>query len=149
MSEPVANAKNWRRWGVVAWPLLPLMTSLVGCGSRVEATVSGVVKLDGARLDHGQVVFVPVAGSGGQGAVGQIQSDGSYSIQVARTGGLPPGKYGVTVSSREPSKSSQSGGPPSPGKLLTPKRYSRADTTDLLVEVRPGGNSIDLDLVSK
>lgn len=122
---------------------------MAGCGGRAESSVSGVATLNGTAIDHGQVVFVPTTGNGGQGASGQIQSDGSYSIQVGQTGGLPAGNYKVVVVSRAPSVADASGGPPTPGKLLTPERYGQAQTTNLQFEVEPGRNTIDLELSSK
>ena len=129
--------------------LVTLETGLNGCGSRAESTVSGAVTLDGVALEHGQVVFVPT-GTGGQGVTGQIQSNGSYRMQVGQTGGLPAGEYKVVVLSRAPSvTSSTPGAPPAPGKLLTPERYRQATTTDLQFVVEPGSNTIDLELKSK
>ncbi len=129
--------------------MLQVSIGMMGCGSRAESTVSGVVTLDGVALDGGQVVFVPVSGSGGQGATGQIQSGGSYAIQVGQLGGLPAGEYKVVVQLRAPSVPSGSGGPPAPGKLLTPDRYRQANTTDLQFVVEPGSNTINLELTSK
>jgi len=130
--------------------LLPLTTVLVGCGQRAESTVSGLVTLGGSALDHGQVVFVPVSGSVGQGATGQIESDGNYTLQVGQTGGLPSGEYKVLVLSRAPSvPSTKPGAPPLPGKLLTPERYRQRTTTDLQFVVEPGSNTINLELLSK
>ncbi len=126
-----------------------MVVGVVGCGGRAESRVAGVVTLDGATLDHGHVVFVPASGSGGQGASGQIQSDGGYSIQVGRTGGLPAGDYKVLVVSRAPSVANASGAPPAPGKLLTPEHYGQAQKTDLQFEVKPGRNTINLELSTK
>jgi hypothetical protein len=143
-----SSAGTWRR-PIVGCLLLMMATSLVGCGTSAESTVSGAVTLDGVALDHGQVVFVPT-GSGGQGVTGQIQSDGSYRMQVGQTGGLQAGEYKVVVLARAPAlTSSTPGAPPAPGKLVTPARYGNAATTDLQFVVEPGGNTINLELASK
>jgi hypothetical protein len=149
-----AMGKYARGWAstqrLAGYLLLPLMTALVGCGSRAESTVSGLVTLGGSALDHGQVVFVPVTGGGGQGATGQIESNGSYTVQVGQTGGLPAGEYKVVVLSQAPSvPRATPGAPPLPGKLLTPERYRQATTTELQFVVEPGSNKINLELLSK
>ncbi len=115
-----------------------------GCGNGL-ATVQGKVSLDGKSLEGGNVTLYPV----GRGPLSYsgIASDGSYQIRTASRRGVSPGKYVATVSWRS--------GVPSSGMTLqqiqalerVPIRYCVKETSDLQVDVQPGSNSIDLQLV--
>jgi hypothetical protein len=119
---------------------------VAGCGGK-PATVSGTITLDGTPLARGSVAFTPV--NGGQKATGVIASDGSYSLNTNRDVGLDVGEYRTTVVSREPGKVDKYGGPPLPGKYLSPKRYANGATSGLQYNVTKGHNSIDIELTSK
>lgn len=121
----------------------------MGCGAGVESRVSGEVTVDGNPLEGGRVVFSPKGEGATQGATGKIDSSGRYEVQSGRTGGLNAGKYAVTVAARGRTQPTASGGPPAPGKLLTPPKYRSAATTDLFVNVESGSNTIDLELTSE
>jgi hypothetical protein len=119
--------------------------ALVGCGGLYDATVTGMVTLDGAPVPRGAVKFVP--DRGGAPAYGIIESDGAYSIMIGREPGLPSGAYTVTVVANEPSTpSANSATPPAPGKPLSPPWYRDVATTPLKQSVAPGKNQIDLQL---
>lgn len=129
----------------VAGSLLVLVAMSVGC-SEYDATVSGVVQLDGTPLDHGKVMYV---GEGtGVMAIGKIDSSGDYEVQVATSGGLPSGEYQVKVICQAPAAPSVGGAPPAPGKSLIPRKYARGLTSGLQFTVEPGSNTIDLELSS-
>lgn len=119
-----------------------------GCGAGLEASVSGMVTLDGKALNSGYVTFSSDTPDTGGSASGQIRSGGGYQVQAGRTGGLPAGRYRVTVIAREESRPNPNGGPPAPGKLMTPGKYAKADSSGLIVDVEPGKNVINLDLAS-
>lgn len=123
-----------------------LMLAMVGCGGN-PASVSGVVTLDGQSLDRGKVSFTPV--SGGLKAIGVIQADGSYVLSTNRESGLQIGEYLVTVTALEPSVPDPNGGPPRPGKHITPRHYSNVNKSGLRFSVEKGSNSIDLELSSE
>ena len=129
--------------------VLGLFMMISGCGSGTESTVSGRVTLDGTALEKGIVLFMPTPGGSGKAATGVIDSGGDYWVQVAMTGGLPAGEYSVSVTSSAPPKPSRHGGPPGPGKLLTPKRYARPKTSGFTFQIAPGSNDIDLELTTK
>ena len=127
----------------ITW-LLGLSLSLVliaGCSQR-ESSVSGKVTIDGKPLTSGTVAFYP--SGGGAAAYGSIQSDGTYRIATGATGGLNAGEYGVTVVATTP---------PQPGfqfgKMLSPERYNKLETSGLKFTVTTGSNQIDLPLSSK
>lgn len=123
-----------------------VFVTLVGCGGN-PATVTGVVMMDGRPLNTGTVGFNPV--SGGMKAVGIIQSDGSYELKTNRETGLQVGEYQTTVIALEPGEEVVHGGPPRPGKNITPKRYGSTSTSGLKFTVKQGSNVIDIELSSE
>jgi hypothetical protein len=126
---------------------LALVTaSAIGCGGGQEAQVTGVVTLDGQPLTRGSVTFVPV--EGGPGASATINSDGAFSARTGSTAGLRPGEYAISVRSSGDPTADPNGGPPKPGKLLTPPKYGSTETSGFRETVNPGANEINLDLKS-
>jgi hypothetical protein len=127
---------------------LGLLVASSGCGGVYDSSARGIVSLDGKSLPRGAVTFHPV--SGGPAAYAMIREDGSYSIRTGREEGLPAGEYEVSVSANEPSVAqSSNGGPPPPGKLITPAWYRMKETSGLKFTVKPGKNEINLDLSTK
>ena len=132
-----------------------LTFGLAGCGRSYDATVSGMVTLDGELIRTGTVAFVPVGE--GTPAYGHIRSDGSFVMQIGQgdeddpdAGGIMPGKYRVSVVSREPAPDGigERGGPPEPGRLLTPARYGDVATSGLEFEAQRGKNVLPIELTS-
>lgn len=132
--------------GIVGICVAPILS---GCGGTYDATVSGVVSLDGQAIPRGTVSFQPK--QGGAIAFGRIDENGEYILRTGRENGLSPGDYYVTVSANEASTASQSkgGGPPPMGKSITPLRYRSKDTSGLSFVVEAGSNEINLELTSK
>jgi hypothetical protein len=128
---------------------LTSLVNLVGCGGPFDSKVSGKVTLNGASLARGVVTYVPV--SGGPAAYAPIDDDGTYVIHTGREAGLPSGDYQVTVAANEPSAERQTskGGPPPPGKLITPTWYRAKETSGLKFTVQPGKNEINLELTTE
>lgn len=122
---------------------------LAGCGGPYDSKVSGKVTLDGAVIPTGTVAFLPM--SKGPAAYGRVDSSGVYTIQTGKEVGLPSGDYLVAVTATEPSSTSKTadGGPPPPGKAITPAWYGNKDTSGLKYTVKRGSNTIDLELNSK
>lgn len=113
---------------------------ICGCSSS-WGTASGTVTVDGEPLKEGIITFHPV--EGGATAYGQI-SEGSFTINTGNVKGLKTGSYDITVSAStipEPGSSEQA-------KLLTPKKYSTKETTDLHRDVSWGNNPFKFDLKS-
>jgi hypothetical protein len=123
--------------------------SLAGCGGPYDATAYGVVSLDGQVVPRGTVAYHPVGG--GPAAYARIEDDGSYLVRTGREEGLPSGEYEVTVTANEPAAMQQTahGGPPPPGKAITPPWYRTRNTSGLKVAVQPGNNELNLDLKSQ
>lgn len=138
------------------WQCAPAMLAAVvavaataGCGGPYDATLTGTVTLDGNALPRGTVAFHPL--SGGPGAYATIDPDGTYDVRTGRERGLPAGEYEVTVTAHEPSTITQTatGGPPPPGKAITPAWYRWKESSGLRVTVDRGSNEINLELTSQ
>jgi hypothetical protein len=123
-----------------------VLAALVGCGGPYDATVSGEVTLDGNPVPTGAIAFIP--SSGGPPAYAQIDQSGKYEVFTGKEQGLPSGAYSATVVSREPPASERSklGGPPPPGKPITPVWYQNPSTSGLSYTVEPGNNEINIEL---
>ena len=84
-----------------------LCLPLAGCGAGVAegkdarnlVPVEGKVQLDGQPLAGANVVFLPINGTIGTGAIGMTDEAGAYTL-VHRTGrdGVAPGQYRVVFS---------------------------------------------------
>ena len=125
--------------------LTGLLLLAAGCGGP-EATLQGIVSLDGTPLDHGTVSLVPTGG--GTGASATIQADGTYVARTSSEDGLAAGTYAVTVRALSENRPDPNGGPPMPGKLLTPPKYGQSATSGLQVVVESGANTHDIQLSS-
>jgi len=144
MNDFLASHKL-RRIGVVGTAIL---VALCGCSkSSQESRVSGHVMVDGNRIGPGTVVYAPVGG--GKPATGSIDEGGNYSMNTSRELGLASGKYKVAVSIREIPQNVKRGDRPPPGKLLIPERYEQNTSSGLEYDVKPGQNTIDIELKSK
>jgi hypothetical protein len=128
---------------------LSAAAGVAGCGGAYDATVSGMVTLDGNIVPRGTLAFHPVAG--GPAAYARIEENGGYVVRTGREESLPPGEYFVTVAANEPPTVAQTaqGGPPPPGKPITPAWYASKDSSGLKVVVESGDNELDLELNSQ
>jgi hypothetical protein len=126
--------------------LVALMISLTGCGGTYDATVSGIITLDGKPLPRGTVCFNP--DTDGPSAYGLIQSDGKYTLATGREEGLPSGAYTVTVVANEQSVEKTPGATPTPGKPISPAVYRNKNSSPLKYNLEAGSNQIDIPLSS-
>jgi len=136
--------------GLIHWLVLAaICVGIGGCGGAYDASVSGVITLDGNKINRGTVSYIPIGA--GSAAYARVDEDGSYSVQTGRESGLPPGEYDVTVVANEQPAElySKSGAPPPPGKAITPAWYRTKQTSGLHFTVKPGRNEINLELSSK
>lgn len=129
--------------------MLCVIATMGGCGGPYDASVEGLVTLDGAPLPSGSISFVP--SSGGPSAYARTDSSGRYEVYTGREAGISPGEYEVTVVAREAPtvKQSKLGGPPPPGKQITPPWYASSGHTPLSFSVIPGSNDINLELTTE
>ena len=126
--------------------LIVAVILLSGCGGGREASVRGLVTLDGEPLGHGNISFIPIPQ--GAGAHATIESDGSFSASTGGTKGLDPGEYLLTVRALGEATEDPRGGPPIPGELLTPKKYASSRTSELRFTIQPGSNDLEIELQS-
>jgi len=122
---------------------LSICVALAGCGER-EGEITGTVTFDGQPVPNGSITFVnPDTGARGGGVI----RDGSFQTK------LQPGKYQVAVTAaRKAGKKTQKGfdGKDETIELteeLIPEWYNTK--TELIEEIKPGGNSLKFDLKSK
>jgi len=121
-----------------------------------NATVSGTVTIDGILAKSGTVTYHPLAG--GQPAIGNIYSDGTYALRSGQGdlsdpdgGGIASGGYVVTVAINAPATENENaeiGGPPVPGPSLVAAKYRSKKTSDLKRIVKPGASVFVLNLES-
>lgn len=125
------------------------MAFVAGCGSAHDATVHGVVTLDGTPLTSGEVQFHPVSGNSGT-AYGRMIEGGAYQLTTGTESGIDPGEYKVTVVAKEPFPDNLPPNTTPPiRKVISPMIYSTLDTTPLKFTVVAGDNTIDLALTAK
>jgi hypothetical protein len=134
---------------------------VVGCDSGPKvAPVHGSVTYKGKPVPTGTVTFYPT--TGGRPAVGNIASDGSYTLSRNQPGdGAAVGEYKATIEAREAAPAvaaSQArsltdelaASPASQGanalKDLVPAKYSTVETSGLTATVHSGNNQIDFNL---
>lgn len=124
-----------------------LVVLCIGCGGA-ESYVKGQITLDGNVLPEATATFYPVAGGGS--AYGTTDDQGNYHLKTGSLAGLASGEYRVVVVALEPiPKDWPRGQLPPIGKRVSPERYARPETTDLVVNITPGSNVIDLPLTSE
>ena len=131
---------------MTAMMLMVLM--LAGCNGVYDASVEGIVTLDGNPVPAGVISFVPAGG----GPPGYARSDesGRYEVYTGSEIGIPSGEYSVTVVAREkPEQTHTELGSPNPGKQVTPQWYKSSKSSPLSFAVEPGSNDIDLQLSSE
>lgn len=146
-----------------------LLLAAAGCGRSLPpvAPVSGRVMLAGKPVTTGAVWFYPAAS--GRPAIGQIGSDGRYSLATfAPADGALLGEHRVVIDARKiertfaPSKAAadlpadvpefvrreMEAGMPLREKVtwIVPEIYAAAATSPLRADVKPGPNSIDFEL---
>ncbi|MBN2579154.1 MAG: hypothetical protein JXB10_09205 [Pirellulales bacterium] len=132
---------------VFAVTAVGILANTAGCRSRKTVDlqkVQGSVQYRGKSLDHGRVVFVPVRGTSGPPALGEIQADGSFRMQTNEQEGAAEGKYKVMIQCREipaPSANKQM----ILLKSLIPEKFSN-DSSPFEFEVKPGVNQYPISL---
>ena len=119
------------RWFFCAVTLL-FFTGCSGANDLLPTTkVDGSVSFQGIALESGTVTFFPIAG--GKHAIGLIAKEGVFNLSTYETGdGAILGKHKVVinVSYQMPD------GKPAPDSVLRiPVKYTKLETTPLIVEV--------------
>jgi hypothetical protein len=140
----------------------------VGCGPSVkapdpskQATISGKITLDGSKpapVDSNVVFYLTEKSTI---VAGKVDVLGNYSAKPAeKETGIPAGRYQVMIRPPEPpaanvnnkdeyNKMMMQGGAaakPEPIKSDIPGKFHAFDTSKIVLEIKPGPNTIDLDL---
>ncbi len=124
-------------------------TSLLvaGCGRagppRVETNpTKGSITYLGQPIGGAFLALHPKVGGASDvpTATAVVQSDGTFAVTTYDTGdGVPEGDYVVTVQWR---KTTKAGGDYVPGPNLLPAKYSRPESSDVVVHVVSGSNQL-------
>lgn len=126
------------------------LAGLSGCSGGADplkvVPIAGVVKYKDAPVADAELVFYPEKGPVG---TGKTDSKGAFQIKTNGRAGGVPGKYRVTVVSKQ-----EDAIPPSDGRALEftnksklPKKYTSQADSDLVIEIAAAGNSdLKLDL---
>lgn len=124
-----------------------LVVGLAGCGRssppRVETyPARGVVTYQGQPAGGAFIALHPKGGAQDNAPTPTaiVRSDGTYELTTYDAGdGLPTGEYVVTLQWR---KATRSGNEFLPGPNLLPAKYSRPETSDIVVRVATGQNQL-------
>jgi hypothetical protein len=129
--------------------------SLAGCGpDQVRGmrlfAVAGQVRVNGRPLTTGAVSFRPFGIEGEarkHNPTGEIDAGGNYRLYTAGHSGAPAGRYKVLVFADE-NRLATSGAHPLMPKWLVNAKYTREQTTDVIIEVveSPPPQAYDLNL---
>jgi hypothetical protein len=118
---------------------------LTGCGGPGNVGgVEGVVTLDGKPLPNAMVQFQP---ENGRPSVGTTDADGRYVLQyTADATGAALGRHTVRISTGGKRMNAETGEIKVYPELVPAKYNTR---TELTVEVKPGGNELNFELVGQ
>jgi hypothetical protein len=124
---------------LVAALLCLVPVALAGCGSaKPMGTVQGTVTLDGAPYADAAVIFLSM--ETGQGASGDIQSGGTFSLSDP----LPVGTYTVYLAPKAVAETDQ----PSPVTMdrTVPEKYWNEAASDIKIDIQEGPNAVTVEL---
>jgi hypothetical protein len=123
--------------------LLLFGLGIPACSSRPAVPVEGKVTLDGKPLTHGSIAFWPEDESLPP-ACGEITKEGTYALYSEGQEGAVVGTYRVTVVCQSEVDSTA----PEKVKSFVPEKYSRKETSKLVVRVveDPADGAYDLNL---
>ena len=138
------------RSAVAALLTVTIGVGFVGCGGGdadlpKTVSVSGKVIFKGESLKEGTVMFHPQGGSG-HPATGEIGENGIYTLTTFdASDGATVGNHVVTIQ-LFPKGANPGFEEEAPGYVKIPQKYTAPKTSDLLVEVKDGANTINLEL---
>ena len=131
------------------WTVLSPLLLFAGCGQSERHALQGSVTLDGQPLPEGSIRFIPLEGTNGPSAGGQIK-EGRFAVESDK--GVFPGSFRVEIiSSRETGRKAQDR---VTGEMTTikaqflPPRYNR--NSELTADVKKSGpNEFEFALESR
>jgi hypothetical protein len=125
---------------------LVLLVAPAGCGGGL-GTVTGTVTFDDKPVAEGAIIFMSAEGEPRR--EGAVIKDGAFTVPTR----LPPGKYRIQLNAKKVvEKRKQKGFDGKDEEVeiteeLFPERFN--SKTELSEEIRPGPNTVKLDLKSK
>lgn len=131
--------------------LIPLVVVLSGCFGENSGIVpvSGTITFKGKPLPNASITFTP-EDSASRTAVGSTDKDGKYQLTSFNINdGAKIGKYKVSVRAEEGGDSNLKPADTidfARGKIITPLKYSKAETSGLFADVTNKKNIIDFQL---
>jgi hypothetical protein len=125
--------------------LVILAVCLAGCRERERelAPVRGTVYHEGKPLAGGTIVFAPDADRGGHGplAVGEIHSDGTFTLHTGDRPGAVPGWHRITVMDASP-RADPGQSHKADRRPRLPLEYSDPDRSGQRYEVEAGRSNV-------
>lgn len=120
-----------------------LLVVLFGCGSGRHPVQGRVTFEDGSPLAEGMVIGEMSEGDRKVNARGNIQSDGTFAWGTEKPGdGAKPGKYQVTVLTRELGETEKA-----QGMLpLIDGKFAKFETSNISIEVKEGRNELPIQV---
>lgn len=128
---------------------------LAGCGDGLERVpIEGKLTVMGSQpLENAVVVFMPVPGTPGEGAIGNTDAQGGFTVISSRDddSGIPPGKYKVRVSRLVDGQTGQvlpEGAPEAdyPNAMESIPPPFSGPNSPLEVEVTAAGGDVEIDI---
>jgi len=151
MNKSGTDYSQWRLWRT-AMLCLAFPVVLTGCGSGDLASVNGIVKYNGEPVTGGTVLFHPISDPDnpqpGRSAQAVVQPDGSYTLGTNQSSdGAKIGQHRVVF--LPPDQKLTDEQRTDPKYIAPPPLYFGLVSKTTEVEVKPGKNVIDLELVKK
>ena len=136
------------RFTILGAAIALLLVVVAGCGGNPAAQRVAVYPVEGAVTFKGQpmpgafIVFHPKAPQANAPAPrAEVTKDGALKVSTYDGGdGAPEGEYVVTIEWR---KLVQNGPDLVAGPNVVPRKYSRPETSDLVVRVAAGPNNLE------
>lgn len=125
--------------------LLAVLAATTGCGGKpVHGEVEGVVRLNGQPLPNVFVQFLPE--TSGPRSSATTDEQGHYQLLCDNNqSGAVAGWHRVVLLDLNAKRAAE-GRPLPPNATRVPLRYGNALTTPLVLEVRPGSQTLPLDI---
>jgi hypothetical protein len=138
---------------LLGWLLLAALPLASGCGNS-EVAARGIILRNNESVvfeptDSVFLTFSTVDTPTERAFSGQVKKDGSFTVSGAQGGGIPPGKYRITLSTRHYGPPPKNTGGDQPPPKLTDKfdgAFSDPANSPLVVELQAGKQAITIDV---